>query len=209
MATETTRVTKRERREQRRAEEKRKAEEAARRSQTTRYVTMGVVGVLIVLGLALAWGPISGLFNRGANAAAAQGQQFANQGQEHIAVGATHAPYNSNPPTSGPHYGDPAAWGIYDRTLPDEQLVHNLEHGGIWIAYNCPDGCPELVQQLKDLAGQYKSKIVLEPRPNKDVPTRINLMAWTWLDGFNDFDAARITAFIAAHKDHAPEFFPD
>src|SRR5205807_2489667 len=162
-----------------------KAEEAARRGRTTRYATIGVVAILVVLGLALAWGPISGMLNRG-DAAAAQGKQFANQGQEHIAVGAQHVAYNSNPPTSGPHYGDPANGGVYDRTLPDEQLVHNLEHGGIWIAYNCPDGCPELVQQLKDVAGQYK-KIVLEPRPNKDTP-RINLMAWTWLDQFDDFD---------------------
>jgi hypothetical protein len=201
-------VTKKDRREQRREEERRKQAEAARRARTTRLTTMAVVAVLVVIGLALAWGPISGFLNRG-DAAAAQGQQFANQGQDHIAQGASHVAYNSNPPTSGPHYASPANWGIYDQPIADETLVHNLEHGGIVIHYNCPDGCPELVQQLKDLAGTYKSKIVLAPRPNKDVPFRITLTAWTWLDGFNDFDAARIRGFVAAHKDRAPEFFPD
>jgi hypothetical protein len=208
MATETTRVTKKERREQRREEERRRQAQAARRARTTRYTTIAVVAVLAVVGLALAWGPISGLFNRG-GAALAQGQQFADQGRDHINAGQTHAAYNSNPPTSGPHYAAPANWGIYDQPVADETLVHNLEHGGIVINYNCPTGCPELVQQLKDFAGQYKSKIVLAPRPNPDVPHRITLTAWTWLDGFNDFDAARIRAFIAAHKDRAPEFFPD
>jgi hypothetical protein len=208
MATETTRATKKERREQRREEERRRQAQATRRARTTRYTTFAVVAVLVLIGLALAWGPISGLFNRG-DAALAQGQQFADQGRDHINPGTSHVAYNSNPPTSGPHYPNPANWGIYDRPLPDEQLVHNLEHGGIVIEYNCPDACPDLVQQLKDVAGQYKSKIVLAPRPNKDVPYRITLTAWTWLDGFNDFDAGRIRGFIAAHKDRGPEFFPD
>src|SRR5262245_12274128 len=208
MATETTRVTKRERREQRREEARRRQAEAARRARATRYTTIAVIAVLLVVGLALAWGPISGLLNR-ADAALAQGQQFPDAGRDHISAGQGHAAYSSNPPTSGPHLPTPAHWGIYDQPVADETLVHNLEHGGIVISYNCPDGCPELVQQLKDLAGQYKSKIVLAPRPNKDVPYRITLTAWTWLDGFNDFDAARIKAFIAAHKDRGPELFPD
>lgn len=59
------------------------------------------------------------------------------QGQDHIAEGNTHPAYNSNPPTSGWHYGQPASWGAHDHELADEQLVHNLEHGGVWIAYNC------------------------------------------------------------------------
>jgi hypothetical protein len=207
MATDT-RATKKERREQRREDERKRAAEAARKSQTTKYVTWGVIAVLVVLAVALASGPVAGLFNRG-DAAAAQGQQFPDAGRDHIAAGTPHAPYSSNPPTSGPHDPSPAAWGIYDRQLPDEVLVHNLEHGGIVIYYNCPQACPELVQQLKDVAGQYRSKVVLAPRPNADVKTRIQLTAWTWLDQFDDFDAARIKAFIAAHKDKGPEFIPD
>lgn len=73
------------------------------------------------------------------------GTAYQIQGREHISVGASHLPYNSSPPTSGPHYGNPAPWGIYDHELPDEQLVHNLEHGGIWISYNC--------SKLKQLSG--------------------------------------------------------
>ena len=56
--------------------------------------------------------------------------------REHIAVdSARPATYNSNPPTSGPHYQGPAAVGFYDKTLPDEQLIHNLEHGDVWVSY--------------------------------------------------------------------------
>jgi hypothetical protein len=144
-----------------------------------------------------------------APASAGRTQQFPNLGQQHISAGQAHAAYNSNPPTSGPHYPDPARWGIYDAPLPDETLVHNLEHGGIVVQYNCSQACPQLVGQLKQMAGEYRSKVILAPRPNKDVPYRITLTAWTWLDGFDDFDAARIRTFVTAHKDKGPEFLPD
>jgi hypothetical protein len=200
------RPTRKERRERRRAEERLRRLEASGRTRTTRYLSLAVVAVLLAAGVALAWGPLSGVLDRGA---AARGQQFPNQGRDHVSPGQPHAAYNSNPPTSGPHHPDPLRWGVYDTPQPDEALVHNLEHGGIVVAYNCPDGCPALVEQLKDLVGQYRSKVVLLPRPNKDVPYRITLTAWTWLDGFDDFNAARIQAFIAAHKDRGPENVPD
>jgi hypothetical protein len=46
--------------------------------------------------------------------------------------------YVSNPPASGPHWPAPAFWGIYGWVLPEEWWVHNLEHGGIVLLYNCP-----------------------------------------------------------------------
>lgn len=52
--------------------------------------------------------------------------QISDQGRNHINVGASHSVYNSNPPTSGWHYENPAGKGIYKKELPDEQLIHNL-----------------------------------------------------------------------------------
>lgn len=45
--------------------------------------------------------------------------------------------YNSNPPTSGPHFPVWAKRGVYDRVLSDGHLIHSLEHGYIVISYNC------------------------------------------------------------------------
>ncbi|MEK9174459.1 MAG: DUF3105 domain-containing protein, partial [Patescibacteria group bacterium] len=53
--------------------------------------------------------------------------------------------YHSNPPVSGWHYTETAKWGIYDEEISDQILIHNLEHGGIWISYK-PDVPPELVE---------------------------------------------------------------
>lgn len=203
-----SRPTKRERREARRAEERRKREEQARRGRTTRLLSIAAVAVLVVLGVALAWGPLSARFG-GATTAAAQGVQYGDQGRDHINRGQSHPQYGSNPPTSGWHFPDWARWGVHDQPQPDEMLIHNLEHGGIVVHYNCPDGCPELAAQLRDVVASYRSKVLLAPRPDPSVPHRITLSAWSWLDGFNEFDEARIRAFIAAHKDRGPETVPD
>ena len=122
------------------------------------------------------------------------------QGQDHIEVGATHAPYNSNPPTSGPHYVQPAAWGVYQTELPDEQLVHNLEHGGIWISYkNIDDSTKAALEKI----AHSQSKIIMTPRANDDAP--IVLASWGRLQAFQTYDEKGILAFIEANKNQSPE----
>jgi len=64
------------------------------------------------------------------------GQLVSDLGQEHVAVGSD-VEYNSNPPTSGPHYETPADPGKYDLPVEDGYLVHSLEHGYVIISYNC------------------------------------------------------------------------
>lgn len=64
------------------------------------------------------------------------GQTIADLGRKHIPEGEI-VEYNSNPPTSGPHYEQWEKPGIYNRPLQDEKLVHSLEHGYIVISYNC------------------------------------------------------------------------
>lgn len=125
------------------------------------------------------------------------------QGRAHIADGAAHAPYNSNPPSSGPHYASPARGGFYDDALPDERVIHNLEHGDIWIAYRSqlPD---EVKSALRSFAGPY---VVVSPRQENDGD--ISLVAWGRVDTFNlengALDEARIRDFIARYDNRGPE----
>ena len=56
---------------------------------------------------------------------------------DHITEG-SRATYNSAPPTSGDHWHIPARRGFYEEILPDELVVHNIEHGNIVISYNLP-----------------------------------------------------------------------
>ncbi|MFW6195243.1 MAG: DUF3105 domain-containing protein [Chloroflexota bacterium] len=139
-------------------------------------------------------------------------------GAEHIEPGTTppEGTYSTTPPTSGPHWftepteaapdGAPARWGVYDDPLPDQVLIHNLEHGGIGLHYNCPDGCPELVEQLDSLIPPGASQFILAPYPDMD--SRIAITSWRHLDKMEEFDEERILEFIDAYQDRAPESVP-
>lgn len=142
------------------------------------------------------------------------------QGAQHIDKGASHIAYNSKPPSSGPHWNisgeAPVNWGISDDPVPDEAQLHNLEHGGVMIQYNCRD-CPELVTALKDFYNRYtpthrlpffpnSTKIVVAPY--YDMPDRIALTAWSRIDTFNNYDEDRIVRFVEAYRDKGPEPVP-
>ena len=65
----------------------------------------------------------------------------------HVPEGST-PDWNSNPPTSGPHY---AVWAAFDQhydDLPRGYWLHDLEHGAVVYAYRCDAGCPEVAAQL-------------------------------------------------------------
>ncbi len=134
---------------------------------------------------------------------------YQTQSRDHIAIGQSHPAYNSNPPTSGWHYGNPAEKGVYTKELPDEQLIHNLEHGYVWISYR-PDASPEIIKQLENFYG-FGKKIIIEPRKEND--KLIAIAVWNWLDKFeavssnslNDVELKRIGDFIDVYINQGPE----
>jgi len=121
--------------------------------------------------------------------------RFPIQSREHIKVGESHPAYNSNPPTSGWHYEEEAKWRIYDEELPDEQLVHNLEHCGIWISYQ-PAISSSTKSAIAAFARQFPTKIIVTPRAKNDAP--ISLASWGLLMKLSDFDQDKMGAFVAA-----------
>ncbi|MBP9802756.1 MAG: DUF3105 domain-containing protein [Candidatus Pacebacteria bacterium] len=129
------------------------------------------------------------------------GQVFEEQKVSHIKPGEDHEAYNSNPPTSGAHWADQADWGVYDQPLIDEQAVHNLEHGGIWISYKDID--EETKTNLIKIAKANSQSVILSPREGND--TSIVLASWTRLEKMDSYDAAKIIDFISRNKNNSPE----
>jgi hypothetical protein len=169
--------------------------EALARSRRNRRILYTGLAVAIVGGLValLLWG----LF------APQPGEYVASQGNAHITEAQMgQFTYNTYPPTSGPHLGDLARWGVHDEPIPNELQVHNLEDGGVLVQYNCPDGCPDLSTELAGIVGRYGEGVILAPYP--DMEPRIALTAWQRIDQFDDLDQARIDRFIRAYrgKDH-------
>ncbi len=133
------------------------------------------------------------------------GQEFPIASAEHIPDGQKAKDFNSNPPTSGQHYAEPANWGIYDEQLLDERLVHNLEHGGIWISYK-PDLDPTQIAELKNIADDYTLKVIMTPRPENDSP--IVVASWGRLLKLDQADDGQIKDFIKAYINKGPEQVP-
>lgn len=129
------------------------------------------------------------------------GETFPILGQEHISVGASHPEYNSNPPTSGWHYVQPADWGVYQEELPDEQAIHNLEHGGIWVSYK--DADEKTKSDLEAIGKRYPGSVIVTPRSANDA--KIVLASWGRLEKLESFDETRIVDFIRANKNKSPE----
>ena len=141
-------------------------------------------------------------------------------GAQHIPAGSVaHPPYNSNPPTSGWHWPQPAAWGTYDAELPDEQVIHNLEHGGVWIAYKVATASAGLataaatpsqigddeINKLKEIASRFR-KIILAPRSAND--SAIAVASWGQLLKLDKLDEGQIVKFIKTNIEHGPESAP-
>ena len=127
------------------------------------------------------------------------GVKLADLGNAHIQLATEpHVPYNSDPPTSGPHMPYIAPWGIHAEPIVKELQVHNLEDGGVMVQYHCATACPDLVAKLAEIVRRYETQVILAPYPG--MRTRIALTAWTRLDAFDDFDEARIVRFIRAYR---------
>ncbi|TMC27869.1 MAG: DUF3105 domain-containing protein [Chloroflexi bacterium] len=125
--------------------------------------------------------------------------------------------YKFYPPTSGPHYSvqgsAPVPWKTVD-TLVEGQFVHNLEHGGIAILYNCPSGndCTTLKNQLQNYVQNLapaepqfaEVKLVMTPY-TRGMQKKIALVAWHYVEFLDSYDQAEITRFYENHVDQGPE----
>lgn len=200
-------TTKREKRLAARESRKQKAAVAQRRARVMRVVLLTGLAILLAAFTIVAF--TTSMFGL---AVSTIGRTVATLPADHVAEG-TPVEFNSRPPTSGPHY---AAWypsyGVINETVDPRTWVHNLEHGAIVLLYNCPEGCPDLVQQIRDLHGTLprgRNARSGVPRvlamPYTDMDARIAVVAWGYLLELDQFDAAQITKFYDSRIDRGPE----
>ncbi|HJT03611.1 MAG TPA: DUF3105 domain-containing protein [Pseudonocardiaceae bacterium] len=87
--------------------------------------------------------------------------------------------YDHSPPVGGNHSPVWLNCGIYDSPVANENAVHDLEHGAVWITYlpSLPaaelDRLRALVKASYDGTGRY---VVLSPYPGQSAP--IIASAW-------------------------------
>ena len=143
---------------------------------------------------------------------------------EHVTTAVDYQGY-SNPPTYGPHHGfqldasnnsiTPRPTGVYSTEQPDEDLVHNLEHGHVWISYNPSLVSGSFLNTLTQLVedGGSDTGVILTPRSGND--SAIAVASWGHLLTISDdliraserFVTSNIRTFIEMNRGHAPEGF--
>lgn len=99
--------------------------------------------------------------------------------------------YPQTPPAGGPHN---AVWmncGVYSEPVPNENAVHDLEHGAVWATYD-----PSLPQSEVDalIEAMPDTYAVVSPYEGLDSP--IVLSAWDAQVAIDSPEDPRIDAFI-------------
>ncbi|NKY10877.1 DUF3105 domain-containing protein [Cellulomonas hominis] len=100
--------------------------------------------------------------------------------------------YAQDPPAGGDHN---AAWlncGVYTEPVPDENAVHSLEHGAVWITYD-PALPADQVAALEALAtGQ--SYVIVSPYEGLD--SAVAASAWGYQLMVDSADDERLAVFV-------------
>ena len=133
------------------------------------------------------------------------GEKIDDLGGAHVARDKSHPEYNSNPPTSGWHWIDVAGPGIKTEPVPDELVLHSMEHGAavLWYKYDLPQGDVDIIKEEFQSASGKK---IMIPRQDLDVP--VALTSWGYLLKLETIDQEKIKEFIETNNDRAPEKAP-
>jgi hypothetical protein len=103
--------------------------------------------------------------------------------------------YEQTPPVGGPHNPLWQNCGIYDQPVPNEQAVHSLEHGAVWITYQ-PDLAADGVALLQELV-RGKGHVLLSPYP--DLPAPVVASAWGLQLKLEGADDPRLPFFVTRY----------
>jgi hypothetical protein len=170
----------------------------------TTLVIIGI-GLLVVVGLTAI--VLFTLLSPGATAAVGTAQSM--DGRTHIEEGTAGGPYTSTPAASGPHWPQPVSWGVYPDPIPQEPVIHNLEHGGIVIWYQADQVSPAEVQELAQYTQSWNTteryKVLVAPWAGADFGSPMAMVAWTWLLYMDEVDTELMDRFVDQHYGDAPE----
>ena len=115
--------------------------------------------------------------------------------------------YDSSPPVGGNHsqYWASCTGTVYDHQIANENAVHMLEHGAVWITYNPKTATKADVTTLE---GYVKGQDRLALSPYAGLRAKVTLQAWGYQLFVNSASDPRIAQFIATLK-YNPKTTPE
>jgi hypothetical protein len=131
--------------------------------------------------------------------------------------------YSVTPPVGGDHNANYMSCGVYDKPVPNERAVHNLEHGAVWITYR-PSLSAADVQTLRDFVkkqsiptltagGQTASAgerfVDLSPWKDDTLPAPVVISSWGHQLQLQTTTDARLQKFVDVFRKsskYTPEY---
>lgn len=113
--------------------------------------------------------------------------------------------YDVEPPVGGEHNATWLQCGIYDREQQNENAVHALEHGAIWLTYDPGFASDEQIEALRDIARDRGSYMLVSPY--NGIGEAMAASAWGAQLRFDDVDDPVLQDFIELYwrSPNAPE----
>src|SRR6266568_5122015 len=125
--------------------------------------------------------------------------------------------YSVTPPAGGQHNAVWMTCGVYDKPVPSERAVHNLEHGAVWITYQ-----PSLPQsEVSQLRAFFGRQTVLTPSsggagsryidltPYPGLPSPIVVSSWGFQLRLSSPTDPRLQQFVSKFRvsqKYSPEY---
>jgi hypothetical protein len=110
-----------------------------------------------------------------------------------------------SPPAGGEHNAMWLNCGVYDQPQPNENAVHDLEHGAVWITYDAAKVTGDDLANLQKYAESFGGYVTMSPYEGLD--SAIALSAWGAQVKVDSVDDQRIKDFMAKYwkSPNAPE----
>jgi len=113
--------------------------------------------------------------------------------------------YPQSPPVGGDHNPVWQNCGVYDQPIQNENAVHSLEHGAVWLAYN-PDLPADQVAIVAAFA-LNQSHVLVSPYPGLAEGEAVVATAWGVQLRLDSVTDPRLAEFVAKYQSgpQAPE----
>jgi Protein of unknown function (DUF3105) len=184
-----------------RLEAVRKEQRQSARRRTGLIVAASVAVVALVGGGAWAIIGTSGSGSSAKDKVALTGlQTYPGLARDHVPGAVV---YPQTPPVGGKHSATWQNCGVYSAPVRNENAVHSLEHGAMWITYRPDLPASEIATIVKDTSGEPYA--LVSPYPG--LPSPIVASAWGVQLKLNSANDPRLKSFVATYKSgsRAPE----
>lgn len=104
--------------------------------------------------------------------------------------------YAQTPPAGGEHNDVWQNEGFYEEPVRDENAVHTLEHGAVWVTYS-PDLPPGQRDRIRGLV-EGQACLLASPRP--DLPSPVVASAWGKQLTLESAESPDLERFVRAYR---------